>query len=350
MHIFNMVLVYRMNDTIFPVETSTVTVTPATASTFEGTFLSGAVAAVAGGMSAAIPCGIAGLIAINNPDFMDYAASYCVSDILVGFLAMQLAYRAGAVPVDDYVKYLVKNWEHPVVEQGLVTWFETVKMETGLSNYFKQLPDAFVLKHSDMISNRGSPTLIFACINKNTQLALAILATGNVNVSRVNNNGNTALIGACSKSLSEVALAILATGLGKPEHINNDGNTALILACENNLSEVALAILATGLGKPEQANYTHNTALIWTCYSKMPDVALAILATGMGKPEQVNNNKNTALIYACCRNLSDVALALLATGMGNPEQTNNKGCTALTLATKRRLTTVIAELHRLGVY
>jgi hypothetical protein len=304
-----------MSTTIFPVETATVAVTPATASTFEGTFLSGAVAAVAAGMSATIPQEITALVAICDSDFTERAAIYCVPNILVGFLGMQLAYRAGAVPIEDYFKYLVKNWKQPVIEQALVTWFETVKMETGMSGYFTQLPEAFVLKHPDMISDSGSTVLMFACFNKNTALALTILATG----------------------------------LSKPEHVNNGGNTAFIYACDRSLSDVALAILGTGLGKPEHINNNGDTALIWACDRGLSYVVVAILATGLGKPEHINNNGDTALICACDRGLSDVALAILKTGVGKPKQANNIGDTALTLATKHGLTNVVAELHRIGI-
>jgi hypothetical protein len=272
-----------MSNTIFPVETSTVTVTPETASTFEGTFVSGAVAAVAGGMTATIPLEVAALVTICNLDFTEHAATYCISNILVGFLAMRLAYRTGTVPDEDYVKYLVKYLEHPVVENELVTWFETYKIKTDLSEHFKQLPEAFVLKHPDMIADSGSTVLTFACATNNTPLALAILATGMCKPEQINIYGDTALMHACNNGLAEVALAILATGKSNPGHINNYNNTALIHTCNNGLSEVALAILATGMGKPEQVSSLGSTALQLSTTRKLTTVVAELHRLGITK-------------------------------------------------------------------
>ena len=56
-------------------------------------------------------------------------------------------------------------------------------------------------------------------------------------------NGDTALIWACRYNMSEVALAIIATGQSNISYRGYYGNTALIHACYNNMSEVALALI-----------------------------------------------------------------------------------------------------------
>jgi hypothetical protein len=42
--------------------------------------------------------------------------------------------------------------------------------------------------------------------------------------------------------MSDVALALIATGQSKPAQANDDGNTALIMATEKNMLEVITAI------------------------------------------------------------------------------------------------------------
>jgi len=154
----------------------------------------------------------------------------------------------------------------------------------------------------------------------------------------------TALIYACDKNMSDVALALIATGQSNPAHHDNKGNTALIWACYNNMSKVALALIATGQSNPMQIDECGATALIRTCENNMTDVAMALIATGQSNPAQTTNKGNTALIRACQNKMTDVALALIATGQSNLMQKNNDGYSALMVATENNMQNVV---HRL---
>jgi ankyrin repeat protein len=198
----------------------------------------------------------------------------------------------------------------------------------------------------------GDTPLIYAIKKKIPQIALALIATGKLNLGEINNKGKTALIYACSEGLNDVALSLLATGQSRPEQVSNDGSTALMYACSEGLNDVALALLATGQSRPEQVSNDGLTALMYACSEGLNDVALALLATGQSRPEQVSNEGSTALIGACSQGLNDVALALLATGQSRPEQVSDIWQTTALLAAadnyNNRIPEVILALIETG--
>lgn len=109
-------------------------------------------------------------------------------------------------------------------------------------------------------------------------LALELIATGKSNPNHIDSrtrtyyakdNHNTiiyeptswtALILACRECQTEIALALIATGESTPDHINSVGDTALIWACRNRLSEVVDALCNTDNYNPEQVNSQGETA------------------------------------------------------------------------------------------
>jgi hypothetical protein len=81
--------------------------------------------------------------------------------------------------------------------------------------------------------------------------------------------------------MSDVAMALIQTGQSKPEQMNNFGNTALIWACKYNMPDVAMALIQTGQSKPEYSNYI---ALQYAEKNNMNEVVAEILseyATGL---------------------------------------------------------------------
>jgi hypothetical protein len=301
-----------MSNTIFPVETSTITVTPEMVDLFEDTFVSGAVAS---DMSVKIPMPVASLLTLLSPDFMDQMAIYCITPEIVGYIGIHVAFCAGSVSAADYFTYLAKNWEIPIVETALVSWLKSCMTQMDVYACFKQLREAFVLKHADVVCGSGATALMLACKFENSALAHKLLKTG--------------------RSL--------------PNHISTYGSTSLMYACEAKLYNISLILLSCmntdAIGR---VNKFGMTALMYACQSCLTDVALAILETGMGKSEHVSNVGTTALTIACGKYMPEVALALLATGKGNPEHINGE-FTALSIATAFELTIVVAELRRLGI-
>ncbi len=191
------------------------------------------------------------------------------------------------------------------------------KLQTGEAAYdqigHEQLVQIVSADKDGLLTKKDETPLIYACSNYLSDVALALIATGNSHPEHVNSNGYTALIHACSGRLKDVALALIATGNSRPEHADPDGNTALIWACFYGLSDVALALIATGNSRPEHADSEGNTALIWTCHNGLSsDVALALIATGNSRPEHVNLDGYTALSRASLASRSDVTNALTA--------------------------------------
>ncbi len=202
------------------------------------------------------------------------------------------------------------------------------------------------------IDPSGNTALIEACKNNLSEVALALIATGESNPGLIMKyyNDNTALLFACKNKMSEVALALIATGKSNPGHPNGIDITALNLACEYNMSEVALALIATGKSNPGVIPWfgIKKSALLYACENNMSEVALALIATGESNPGYKWDGF-TALIYACKNNMSDVALALIATGESNPGY-GMIGCgsTALLYACKNKMKDVAIALIATG--
>ena len=195
---------------------------------------------------------------------------------------------------------------------------------------------------SKYVMKGGVPSQLMRFINnKQTnealQLIQQLIQQNSNDVGVVDDRGYTALLFACNKQMSDIALALIKTGQSKPEHVTTSGNTALTVACNNEMTEVALALIKTGQSKPEQVTALGNTALSFACNNKMTEVALALIKTGQSKPEHVNSDGNTALLFACNNKMTEVALALIATKQSKPEQANTNGNTALILALKNEM-------------
>jgi len=174
------------------------------------------------------------------------------------------------------------------------------------SNIVMLLISTMIIKLKPLIgfqNKHGYTALIYACYYK-TEVALALIATGESNPGVQTKDGFTALINACYSSGAEVALALIATGESNPGAQTKCGHTALINACYRNtyyrnMTAVALAILATGESNPgAQVIKNGHTALIIACKNHMTEVALAILATGDSNPLAVDENMHDALYYA----------------------------------------------------
>jgi hypothetical protein len=264
-----------------PVESSAIDLDTTDARLFAGTYVEGAIAAHTNGMAASLPLGVAGLIAMSSPDFKEYAASYSISDGLVAFIAMQMAYRAGGLDIQAYYAYLAKHWtEATYIEDALCE----LKRTCGDLKW-DVLSDEFLIKHADLVSITKTTPLMYACAYRK-EFAFAILAKGTANVEQVNGLGYTAFMMACDQKPSDVAFAILAMGVAaaRPEQVSVDGNTALIFACDRKLSDVALAILAMGVAdaRPYQANLKGYNAMY---YAKKHNLVYVIAALEALQPQ-----------------------------------------------------------------
>ena len=116
-----------------------------------------------------------------------------------------------------------------------------------------------------------------SCKNNDIYNALRLLNEQNYNqIDYIDEYGNTSLIWACRNSLSEVALEIIKTGLCKRDQIDHYGNTALIFACENKLKKVALEIIKTCRSNQNQVNNVGETALFWAYTNDLTEVEIEL--------------------------------------------------------------------------
>jgi ankyrin repeat protein len=210
--------------------------------------------------------------------------------------------------------------------------------------YFDQIFDLSLTELSiqqivDLTDASNNTALIYACKNKNNDVATQLITTykNQCLPEHINDAGNTSLILTCSNKMNDVAILLITTYLNlcKPDHINNNGNTALTWTCWNKMDDVSKLLITTFVNqcRPEQFNNNGNTALIYTCWNKMNDVAILLITTfgNQCKPEQINKNDNTALMWTCSNKMDDVAKLLITTFVNQcgPEQINEYGCTAL---------------------
>lgn len=169
----------------------------------------------------------------------------------------------------------------------------------------------------------------------------------NIRADHINENGDTALTLACREGMSDVALAILKTGNANPGHVDAEDDTALSSAIRNYMETVALAILETGDANPGHVDGSDDTALILACEVGMSNVAMAILKTGNANPGHISKYNDTALIMACREKMRKVALAILNTGDANPEYIAKDGNTALKLAREHDMPDVVTALEHI---
>lgn len=149
----------------------------------------------------------------------------------------------------------------------------------------------------------------------NMNMSLKIIANNNIDFGFVDSDGNTALLWACLVKSSEIALALIATGKSNPGFAHQSTYyTALTLAVDYKMEAVSLALIATGMSNPGHINNAVNeTALTYACMRKLSDVALTLINTNSANPKHVNDDDNTAFSIACNNNMKDVAFALVMT-------------------------------------
>ena len=114
----------------------------------------------------------------------------------------------------------------------------------------------------------GYTALFWACFVKNTDIALALLESKNIDVDLANVVGNTALHQASSQGMLSVVEKLIEKRADVNKQ-NRNGNTALFWACENEQPDVARALLESKDIKVDLANIKGETALHRTSYQGM---------------------------------------------------------------------------------
>lgn len=243
---------------------------------------------------------------------------------------------------DKYINLMIEFDMYKEFQEHIFSgiWWSGYKLERELHYINTEFLTAYPYETAD------GDTMLICLIKmkeKDRAIEVAYGHSWNVRADHVNEDGDTALTLACREGMSDVALAILKTGNANPGHVDSEDDTALSSAIRNDMEEVALAILQTGDANPGHVDGSDDTALILACEG-MPRVAMAILKTGNANPGHISKYNDTALIMACREKMRKVALAILNTGDANPEYIGKDGKTALKLAREHDMPDVVTAI------
>jgi hypothetical protein len=250
-----------------PIKSGEIVISPETAQLFADTYVSGAIAAAADGMSVALPQPVVAALWLADPTFPAEMDAHCISSDLVSFLALRAIYRCNSDKINQhvYAKLLI---EHYVLTHN--AYIETeLRNHIGATINFEYdiLPQYLLYKFHDVYDASEESPLIYMLSKAymRDDDGPDVIASGFINAgcdcSYVNGVGRTALMTAICFGYGVTAKAIIATGRFAPDQIGYGGNTALTAACMDYLIDIAMAILATGHGLPNHKNDEGKTAL-----------------------------------------------------------------------------------------
>jgi hypothetical protein len=266
MPFFNEFIARTYTMTTLPIKSGEIVISSETAQLFADTYVSGAIAAAADGMTIALPQSVVAALWLADPAFPAEMDAHCISSELVSFLALRAVYRCNSDEMGKhmYAKLLIKQYQS-VQNKYIETELCSLIRATSAFKY-EILPQNLLYKFHDVYDASGESPLMrivdylqFDESNQ-TKFALGLIRAG-CDCSYVNSKGETALMAAIGNENDTVVEAIIATGRFAPSQIRHDGDTALMLACMTYMHEIALAILATGHGLPNHKSSDGQTAL-----------------------------------------------------------------------------------------
>ena len=124
------------------------------------------------------------------------------------------------------------------------------------------------------------------CTNKNAAAALAIIATGRVDLTIRDSTERTSLMIASAEGLTDVVVALLATGVMDVNAVDSGGNTALIWACYSAHTDTVDVLLKVPGIDINAINYKRHTALrywgtkVQNTRNRQLDITRRMLALG----------------------------------------------------------------------
>ena len=134
-----------------------------------------------------------------------------------------------------------------------------------------------IIVHGEMYENnridknklRNTFELMNECIKGNSETALEILESMEINVKQVDNYGNTILMWMGCQNDEILVEKLLEISRININNVNKDGDTALTIACSNKKTSIALRLLKIPELDVNKCGGKKFTALIWSCINKM---------------------------------------------------------------------------------
>lgn len=228
----------------------------------------------------------------------------------------------------------------------------------------------------DCIDCNNNTALLYACYNKNQELALNILDSGPCRIDHENSDGfnafllscqnrmervaikifnmdkkyigneSIALLIACEYNLEKLALTMLNSINIDELSVDSNDNTPLMLACKNRMEKFALAILDSGKSNPNYVNSENNCALLIATSLRLTKISMRLLDVSNLSVDIIDNNDNTMLIYACKNNMEAIALKILdkLPKLQNINTVDQDGITAIIYAKNNNMTAVVDKI------
>jgi cytohesin len=204
----------------------------------------------------------------------------------------------------------------------------------------------------------GSPALLWAAYQSNSELAQALLAAG-ADANAANNYGVTPLLQA-SRTGDAAMIGILLGAGADPELAHPDGQTPLMAASAAGRVDAVGLLLERGANPNATDSFQAQTALMWAAAEGHSEVVGALLAAGADPNSQARINalterKNadfpsggfTAVMWAT-RNGHEAVVGQLVEGGADLKLTNGDGATATIVAIVNDRYDLAATLVDLG--
>lgn len=287
----------------------------------------------------------------------------------------------------DFITPTLTEWEDEYVNQDTDEERKQEILDMVSIGYFRmesETPD-HLLRMIKMLNKKDRDL-----VDKGLDLAfcLAFIESGRGGNGRRNSSGVTPLLYACANKMTEVALALLSRNDASPHKALN-GYTAYQFAVQNGMHEVAdkletfdvntFGIIRTSpllyemhrprserdvekiMGMIEEGTDTMfidedgKTALYIAIDEDMREVALAILATGRANQGVIPEiDGPTALMLACAKGDIEIAMRILETGESNwryyfdeTKPSYKVSYSALSIAKKKNMQDVVNAIEAL---
>ena len=196
----------------------------------------------------------------------------------------------------------------------------------------------------NIVGDRGSTPLHFACENQNTELAKILLETG-ANPNYENINLDTALHVACIKGSLDLVNLLLSYKANPNAIEGKEGLTSLHSACRENKPAIVMALLEAGADR-HAVDMFGQPPLHTACGPFATKIADILIERGV-EINAIANNGRTALHNACYFNCPDTVSLLLDNG-ANPNVFNNKCESPLRMAQRNDCPEIIKALLEAG--
>ncbi|KAK3935221.1 hypothetical protein QBC46DRAFT_462210 [Diplogelasinospora grovesii] len=209
--------------------------------------------------------------------------------------------------------------------------------------------DFLKLKYgSDFTSPKGKRPILWALEMGYTTIAMAWIASGEVDLDVKDKDGKTPLSWAAEKGHEAVVKLLLATGQVDADAKSISGGTPLLWAAEKGHEAVVKLLLATGQVDVDAKDDSGRTPLLWAAMNGHEAVVKLLLATGQVDADAKSISGGTPLLWAAEKGHEAVVKLLLATGQVDVDAKDDSGKTPLSWAAEKGHEAVVKLLLATG--